>query len=563
MSRKPPPFAVLDFETNAAKYGVKLRAFLAGFFDGKLYEYFWSNDEQKVLRWASKKISRFPGITYAHNGGRFDFLGFLFRTEPELLYGQRARLIGSRIVAMKYGAGEIRDSMAILPAAQAAGSDKLEIFDFTVFNASKRDRHRAIILERVKTDCHGLYGMVKVFLDRHGFGPLTAASAAMRHAKELGYDFPRLSEHQDNLFRSFYYGGRVEAKWTGAEKGVFKLYDIKSAYPHAMLSPHCAANLFEFIANPAEVLDSDFVAFEGFARGCFPQRTEKGMRYPEASGEFLVTGWEYNEAKRLGRLGEHRVKYVERPTALSDFRRYVDHWFAVKEEAERNGDKAGRLIAKIMLNALYGKYAQRPDRWRDYVFVSDKQILTPALEKKGWTEEYIDEENHFAVWSMPSPRPPTYYNVATAASITGFVRARIMRAMSEAKGIYCDTDSILTRGSLETSPGLGGWGLEVEGDFFACAGKKLYALRVLPTYAKDKYEAKKKGYYWQKRPLRVRGKFLAGGRAWKIASKGCRMTPGEMVRVSLGGEVKTFNAFPTFSIHAGEKFITRTIRKTA
>lgn len=561
--RKITPFAVLDFETNAAKYQTRLKAFLAGFFDGHVYEYFWSNDEKKVLKWAAKKVSRFPGITYAHNGGRFDFLGFLFRTEPKLLYGQRARLIGSRIVAMKYGAGEIRDSMAILPAAQSAGSDKLEILDFSVFNVEKRNRHRALILERVKTDCHGLYGMVKLFLERHGIGPLTAASAGMRHAKELGYDLPRLNEHQDTLFRQFYFGGRVQAFWTGAKAGNFYLYDIKSAYPHAMLSQHAACNVFEFIASPSEVFKSDFVSFSGKARGCFPVRTETGLRYPDGIGDYFVTGWEYLEAKSLGLLGKHKVNYVERPTATSDFRLYVDFWFAEKERCEASGDVAGRLIAKIMLNALYGKYAQRPDRWREYVFVSNRMILTPKHEKDGWVEEYIDDENKFAVWSQPSKRPPTYYNVGTAASITGFVRARIMRAVAEWSPLYSDTDSVITVRPVETGTGVGSWGLEVGGDFFACGGKKLYALRVLPEFARTRQIAKKKGYYWQTRPFRSAGRVLPGGRAWKIASKGCRMTPKEMLTVALGGEVKTFNAFPTFSIHTGTKFISRTIRKTA
>lgn len=559
------PFAVIDFETEPAEYGRLSPAFACGFYDGKSYSYFWHNQESKVLQWAAKKVSRFVGLVFAHNGGRFDFLGYLFRTRSELLYGQPARLIGSRLVSMKYGNAEIRDSYAILPAPLSS-YDKGEI-DIQLLRKSKRDHYRNFILDYLKRDCTSLYSLVAAFLDRHGSRRITAASAGMAYAKGLGYAIPSLSSGQDQIFRNWYFGGRVDAFFTGSEAGLFSIFDIKSAYPHAMLSEHCASNEFELLTGRQTVKETDFLVVEGFSRGAFPVRTEKGLRYPKQSGTYYVTGWEYLEAKRLKLLGKHTVRFIERPTKTGDFRKYVLFWYGEKERAEKEGDRAGRLIAKIMLNALYGKYAQRPDKWREYIFQPHTKVLTTKDARLGWEEEYVDEKNKFAVWSCPSKRPATYYNVATAASITGNVRARLMRAIDRFGPLCADTDSIIIRGNgtaeMRDSEGIGAWGLEVQGDYFACAGKKLYALRVLPRYCASAKEAKAKGYKWQVRPFTFGNVIFPGNRAWKIASKGCRLTPKEMLTVANGGEVVTFNEFPTFSVKSGTHWISRTIRKTA
>ena len=43
------------------------------------------------------------------------------------------------------------------------------------------------------------------------------------------------------------------------------------------------------------------------------------------------------------------------------FTEYIDKWTAVKIESTRNGNKAMRTLAKLMLNALYGKFALNPN----------------------------------------------------------------------------------------------------------------------------------------------------------------------------------------------------------
>lgn len=548
------PIATLDLETDPFKHGRLPKAFACGFFDGNQYQSIWSKREHIVLGWALQRASTFPGIVYAHNGGRFDFLGFLFKVAGTKLHGQRPDIIGNRIARMRFGEGEIRDSWSILPAPLKS-YDKGNI-DIRKFERNRRERHKREIMDYLNRDCVSLYKLVEAFLYRHGQRPLTAASAGMAHAKELGYNWENFNESDDTKFRQWYFGGHVECWKPGIHRGRFSLFDIKSAYPYAMVHPHPVGREFSLITRPKRILGSDFLVIQGISHGAFPIRGDEreGLSYPRIEGRFRVTGWEYLAARDCS-LFRGSVVCVERPSHTSDFSLYVNHWYAEKERAEREGDAAGRLIAKIMLNALYGKYAQDPSHFDDWIIESAEPDTRriDELIYHGFEEGYVDEPNGYAFWCRASTKAKRYYNVATAASITGFVRAMLLRARHDTGALYGDTDSVWCPRNQHPSgraDRLGGWSLEVEADLLYLARKKLYAARLLPQYCKDAAQAKKKGYYWD----------TDSKRGWKIASKGCRLTPQEMLQVCSGKTVTYRSAAPCYSLNRVTDFVTRRIK---
>jgi hypothetical protein len=244
-------------------------------------------------------------------------------------------------------------------------------------------------------------------------------------------------------------------------------------------------------------------------------------------GEFNVTGWEYLTAKELGLLGKHEILTVETPTKIGNFKPYVDHFYGKKAQAEQTGNKSARLIAKIMLNSLYGKFAQRNDRFRDFYFMPIDEPL-----QAGFTIEAEFDDARLAVWSKPS-EGGRIFNVATAASITGFVRSMLMRAIVETDPYYCDTDSIICDSSRIPSgirDSLGGWALESAGDRLLIAGKKLYGMR-------------------------SEGK-------WKIASKGCRIDHEQLEKICAGETIEYQSQAPCYSLLSSPHFITRKIKQT-
>lgn len=539
--------AVIDFETDPFKAGREPKAFACGFAEGDTCSTIWG-EEEKVIAWAVEKVKSFPGIVYAHNGGKFDFPGYLFKGCAKLLWGEKVHYVGSRIVSVRLGKAELRDSFAILPSP-LRDFDKGKI-SYAKFERHRRNKHRREILEYLRRDCFSLLRLVTRFHAEHGQKVLTAASAAMAAIKASGVKIETMNEAQDAKFRSWYFGGMVLACKPGVHAGKFKVYDIKSAYPHAMLSDHALCLKYKYVSKPRKVYGTDFLCLKCQNPGFFPVRTRDGLRWPKKEQLFFITGWEYLAALKTGKLKSPVIKFVERPERCGNFKTYVEHFYEQKRQAEANGDTALRLIAKILINSGYGKLAQRPDRWRDYLVVADGDVI-PEPNPEGWEEEFVDESCHFAIWSRPAQSPPRYYNVASAASITGFVRSRLIIARAQHDVYYCDTDSIITEETIPTVEGLGEWGLEVEGDRLLIAGKKLYGLRLTRKWCPTKAVADKKGWHWWKR------------RGWKIASKGARLTPSQLERIARGEVVRYRNKAPTFSFTSPTRWIERNIRQTA
>lgn len=541
--------ATIDFETDPFKAGREPRAFACGWAAEGRTAVFWSEKEAEVIAWAVSQVESFRGgIVWAHNGGKFDLPGYLFKQGGRKLWGEPVKVVGSRIVQLRWGGTEIRDSYAILPAP-LRDYDKGRI-SYAKFEKGVRSRHRREILDYLKRDVVSLRELVLRFVSMHGLRVLTAASAAMAAIKASGVRIDNFDERLDKKFRKWYFGGRVEVFRPGVTRGHFRVYDIKSAYPHAMLAEHATGKKFRHIRKPKEILGTDFVCLEGVVRGCFPQRSKSGLKFPSGPGTYFVTGWEYLAARLRSLLGRHRVLYVERCDRVSDFKTYVRTFYTQKAEAEARGDRAGKLIAKILINSGYGKLAQRPEKWRDFVIVGPRDVI-PLHNPEGWREEMVDEACNYAVWSRPCAQPPHYYHVAAAASITGAVRARLIAHQGRRGLCYMDTDSvILCNQRLATGTGLGAWALEVEGDMLLIAGKKLYGLRVLPRYARTRAEAAAKGFHWYR------------GRAWKMATKGCRLTPLELAKVCAGKTVQYRNQAPTFSFTSPSRWISRSIRRT-
>lgn len=131
--------ATLDFETDPFAAGEMPRAFCAGFKRRDLYEVFWSEKESEVIQWAREKVSNYSGYVYAHNGGKFDFPAYLLKNSAKEIRGEKALVINGRLVKMRMGKAEIRDSYAILPAPLST-FDKGEI-DYRKLHKTQRTKH--------------------------------------------------------------------------------------------------------------------------------------------------------------------------------------------------------------------------------------------------------------------------------------------------------------------------------------------------------------------------------------------------------------------------------------
>jgi hypothetical protein len=141
-----------------------------------------------------------------------------------------------------------------------------------------------------------------------------------------------------------------------------------------------------------------------------------------------------------------------------------------------------------------------------------------------------------------------FVNVAAAASITGFVRAHLLKSMKACSVVhYCDTDSIIGQGveSLDLGSNLGQWKLEAECDRVHIGGKKLYAAHVAGTGEEDSTHPET-------------GKKI---KPYKIASKGVRFSHRQIIAVSEGvSQTYQFDA-PNYSPSSPPRFVKRTVNR--
>lgn len=503
---------VADCETDPFEHGAVIQPFIWGAYDGTDYWEFESTDE--FAEWAKEQNA----IIYAHNGGKFDWHFLLDHFEPFT----RLMIIGGRLAKVPFGQAELRDSWSILPTA--LGNLKKDEFDYSKMRREVRAKHMPEIRQYLRNDCVYLFEYVKAFTDQYGRN-LTLASAALAQWRKITKNpSPETSRGFYDELSPYYYGGRVQAFETGEINEPFKVIDINSAYPYAMMSAHAWGKDFVISTElPKNGVERCFISLEAESRGAFPFRTETGLTFPNdgARRVFHVTGWEYLAAIKCGLLGKHEISRVYRFSAKMDFVDYVNHFYAQKVAWSHDKESPEYNFAKLFLNSLYGKWSAAPFRYKETMIV-DKAHIAAAEVNDGF--EYAGEIGKHALVEKPLDEyKQRYFNVATGASITGFVRAMLMEAINKCEGVmYCDTDSIVAKGfaglDLDKER-LGAWDVEAECDRGAIAGKKLYAFHVP--------DGKKK---------------------WKIASKGVRLTQQEIYAVARGEEIIHEKEAPTLRV---------------
>lgn len=535
MQQKPPrkrktksavnrPIATIDFETDPFLYGREPRPFCAGFYSlEKGFHEFWGADCVARLCEFISGLSEAHTI-YAHNGGKFDFHFMLeFLENP-------VKIISSRIAAVKMGIHELRDSYCIIPIPLSAYEK--DSIDYRLLEADKRDANRAEIIAYLKKDCTALFDILSRFVDRFGL-QLTIGGTAIKTLRGI-HPFDSTSKWHDEKFRPYYFGGRVEAFKTGIHSGQFKVYDVNSMYPYVMSEmQHPTGKRYQ--TGYQRIIDKRgriagfadapfyFAKIECEQLGAFPVRMKDApLNFEIPRGVFHVTSHELKAAIETGRAWNVKVLEVMVPEETISFGEYVARFMEEKISSKTRGDKAGEIFAKLLLNSAYGKFAQNPAHYFDY------WIGEPPSEDY---EIYSADIDSIDIWRKPSERE-AFYDVATAASITGAARSVLMRALSNSVNpMYCDTDSIICTSLNEDlhQSNLGAWKLEAEGSEIAIAGKKMYALRAGSDYV-------------------------------KTASKGVVLSGPEIFALCSGKSQHWKNEAPSFSLGKNRvKFVERTI----
>lgn len=590
---EPKKIAILDLETdpfdNVAR--TSIHPFLAVIYFGCVEGapdtiVLWNNDHRQLMEELCERIKALPNryLIYAHNGGRFDYMHLLYLLRGSVQFKGRA-LMRARI-----GEHEIRDSLHIIPEALKNANQKDSI-DYDKFKRDRRDNYRDEITRYCISDCEYTYEIVSSFVERFGT-PITIGQAAMKELKKH-YPFetfaeraermsnPRkykvttaiehLTDNLDAYFRQWFFGGRVECFAPGlsiAKDKPISLIDKNSMYPYCMAYYQHPIGSEFFVHN--KITDRTiFITLRCKNNGAFMARSEDGsLDSTVRDGIFETTLWEYRVAKKYRLIRDVEIIKTINFYKFTDFSKFVLPLYDQREAAKKSQAialAAGDFIAarrlekdikfgKYILNNAYGKFAQNPRKFKQYILTDSYQSPDETwwrgwqcdIETKAanWSALPEIEHSEYWLWSKPAPEF-RFNNVATAASITGAARAELLEAKHHVKNVlYCDTDSLVCRdtGNLSLDPfTLGGWKVEAEIDQFIAAGKKLYAYRK-PGWRDQKKNDKK----WT--IVKCKG---ANNVSWE-----------EMEQLIAGLKIKkTLNA-PTLTRDMGQFYMDRELRMT-
>lgn len=451
-----------DFETTTKADDCRVWACGMYYMDSKRFEC------GNSIEWFFDRLSELDDCTvYFHNlkfDGTFilDWLfrnGFTHSTERKIYKGEFSTLISDKnlfysikIKLKQKSTITIYDSLKIIPFSVAviAKSFGLKIMKGEIDYTMERPPGWEITKEEydyIKNDCEIVAQALQQLFDQN-LKKMTQGSNALADFKStLNRKFERIfpPPEYDSDIRQAYKGGftYVNPKYQGLNIGKGVVYDKNSMYPSMMKFKPLPYDRGERFTGKYE--NDEFYPLYIQAFSCIFELKEKHLptiqiktgylgfvptEYVTSSNgeeitlcltsvDFKLFLDHYNIIGEINYIGGWKFR-----AATGLFDAYIDKWYKVKEESTRTGNKGLRTLAKLMLNALYGKFA-----------------LNPKVQSK---IPYYDKEENMVKYKLgeEEEREPLYLPVA--CFITAYSREDVIRnaQANYDRFIYADTDSL-------------------------------------------------------------------------------------------------------------------------
>lgn len=240
--------------------------------------------------------------------------------------------------------------------------------------------------------------------------------------------------------RVAYHGGRTEPFLIGSREGV-RVIDVASMYPWAMTQgdfPVAWGPYRRASAGEGPLATGLYKVRLSITRapGPIPFRTDSGTIYPIGTWDTWITGEEVIYLREIGEGVSIMGGFVFLESCRP-FDGYVGTLFDLKNKTRGSE----RVLYKLLLNALYGKFGQKGGRIVFQPLLAYERRSDPPPARI-WGGQ--------AIYRLEAP-PPPWGNVLWAAIVTARARIRLHRELVRVKGaggvpLYCDTDSIIFNG---------------------------------------------------------------------------------------------------------------------
>lgn len=447
VKRKPVPQKIVAFDSEDDTHGTPL---CFAFYDGK--DYFYTTDADEAIKY----IYNYPGTAtfVAHNleydlNNLFKHTSYLYTDTwiktPRLI---KVTLLGSAhtfINSQSFFPGSVEKMGKLLNMAKLAGEDRSQ------FNPAYVKQDARIVWEYMDRFQKKLNQRQSVPLSPT-IGSISMNVFMRRFLKR------RLTTYINPELERAYYGGRVEVFHKGYIEDLV-VSDINSSYPNVMRNRSYP---------DTGTLTKSSIRTHEYGVGRFRVQVPKNLYIPvlpyrtETGRLFFPTGtfegfWCYAEVRHAQEHGCKILKEydgVGTNISCAPFVEFVDEFYnqrlIMKERLSKN--KADLEAAteseqlKGILNNLYGKFFQHHER-----------ELIKRRPASGRDLEPLGDVKHsrlgpFHCYKELTGKPARTANYLWALYVTTYARLDLHRHMMSVerqggKMVYCDTDSVMYKGS--------------------------------------------------------------------------------------------------------------------
>lgn len=476
-------FCVYDIETD--KYGNMLDVAV---YDGKEINIFdnWNSFLNFVFEKA--KVNKQYRKLIAHNGGSFDHINLVeFISENRRDITVEVCLSQSKIVIMNIIKDSIKitfyDSYNVLLTSLKHLSEifetkyrKIEIDEYSNMARFKKE-NKERYYEYLKNDVLCLWEVCNKFmqvLEIEYFPPTIASlSLYLFRYKFLKKALWKVRKKVDDFITQAYAGGRVEVLKEGSHDNVY-VYDINSLYPYVMQKFDYPIGLPIY----TRIYRKDK---QGFYKIRFIQKNRNvppvlwikgiiGLQFVY-SGEGIYSNVEINKLIEIDPDAEIHVYegyFWNKSEKL--FKEFVDYYYNLRM---KNKDNCIGYICKIIMNSLYGKFAQKEKQER-LIKISIDRKLSEIMQKYRKVIPYHDD------WYVVEEDVPVHHRlIHLSAMITAYARIELYNYLHKYNRyiVYCDTDSLhsIIRINENIGKEIGKLKLEKSGNAYY-AGRKSYQI---------------------------------------------------------------------------------------
>ena len=346
-----------------------------------------------------------------------------------------------------------------------------------------------------KRDCEillkALNGFQDLLLEEGGQLQKTIASCGMTlFRRKFLKQKIRTNGVVNDIARTAYHASRVEPLAYNCEEANY--FDVNSSFPYSMTKPMPGNLIATHTSLPDNLLQKSNRSYLVAANVTIPDSYLPPVPYRRDGRIFFPCGtwsaWFTDVDFELLIAEGGKVNKIFESLEFDTFNDMGDYATTIYSKRKNAKTVFEKILYKYLLNCLYGKMAERPEKQRMWIH-PNVEVLSRL------TSDNMISAQAGGVFLEDIVLPLQHVHVPISARITALSRKLLYDFMTDVdKKYYCDTDGFATNDVLPTSNELGGLKLEKvikHGEFYA---PKVYSLTIEEKDGSEKTIVHAKGF---------------------------------------------------------------------